>query len=150
MRRSSSLSPCRVFQTSTKDNVKKHTVLEKADTNRNPIVSTSRVSRRGILSKEAKAQSVSPVVQYYHMVRRWLSDLQGRRSSWASLASRGRNNNQYWEQSGRRTGGESERQPPLWTGICCPLQPWPSASRKTLIVKVCVCTCVCALPAKDT
>ncbi|KAM9441630.1 mitochondrial disaggregase-like [Salvelinus alpinus] len=59
MRRSSSLSPCRVFQTSTKDNVRKHTILEKADTNRNPIVSTSRVSRREILSKEAKAQSLS-------------------------------------------------------------------------------------------
>ncbi|CAB1349262.1 unnamed protein product, partial [Coregonus sp. 'balchen'] len=45
--------------------------------------------------------------EYHHLAPRWLSNLQGRRSSWASLASRGRNNNQYWEQSGGRTGGES-------------------------------------------
>ncbi|XP_029629603.1 caseinolytic peptidase B protein homolog [Salmo trutta] len=107
MRRSRSLSPCRVLQTSAKDAARNHIILEKADANRNPIVSTSRVSRRGILSEEAKGQRVSPAIQYHHLAPRWLSNLQDRRSSWASLASKGRNNNQYWEQSGGRTGGES-------------------------------------------
>ncbi|CDQ85660.1 unnamed protein product [Oncorhynchus mykiss] len=82
--------------------------------------------------------SSSPPIVWVHTVMPeflGFSDLQGPRSSWASLASRVRTNNQYWEQSGRRTGGESERQPPQWTGICCPLQPWPFASRKTLILK---------------
>nr|XP_029510492.1 caseinolytic peptidase B protein homolog [Oncorhynchus nerka] len=108
MRRSRSLSPCRVLQTSTKDAARNHIILDKADANRNPIVSTSRVSRRGILSEEAKGQSVSLAIQYHHLAPRWLSNLQGRRSSWASLASKGRNNNNlYWEQSGERTGGQS-------------------------------------------
>ncbi|XP_036817756.1 caseinolytic peptidase B protein homolog isoform X2 [Oncorhynchus mykiss] len=108
MRRSRSLSPCRVLQTSTKDAARNHLILDKADANRNPIVSTSRVSRRGILSEEAKGQSVSLAIQYHHLAPRWLSNLQGRRSSWASLASKGRNNNNlYWEQSGERTGGQS-------------------------------------------
>uniref|UniRef100_A0AAZ3PZX5 ClpB homolog, mitochondrial AAA ATPase chaperonin n=1 Tax=Oncorhynchus tshawytscha TaxID=74940 RepID=A0AAZ3PZX5_ONCTS len=108
MRRSRSLSPCRVLQTSTKDAARNHIILDKADANRNPIVSTSRVSRRGILSEEAKGQSVSLAIQYHHLAPRWLSNLQGRRSSWASLASKGRNNNiLYWEQSGGRTGGQS-------------------------------------------
>uniref|UniRef100_A0AAZ3RWE2 Uncharacterized protein n=1 Tax=Oncorhynchus tshawytscha TaxID=74940 RepID=A0AAZ3RWE2_ONCTS len=93
MRRSRSLSPCRVLQTSTKDAARNHIILDKADANRNPIVSTSRVSRRGILSEEAKGQSVSLAIQYHHLAPRWLSNLQGRRSSWASLASKGRNNN---------------------------------------------------------
>ncbi|XP_055751063.1 caseinolytic peptidase B protein homolog isoform X2 [Salvelinus fontinalis] len=108
MRRSRSLSPCRVLQTSTKDAARNRIILDKADANRNPIVSSSRVSRRGILSEEAKGQSVSLTIQYHHLAPRWLSNLQDRRSSWVSLASKGRNNNnQYWEQSGGRTGGES-------------------------------------------
>ncbi|XP_052319325.1 uncharacterized protein LOC127907568 [Oncorhynchus keta] len=108
MRRSRSLSPCRVLQTSTKDAARNHIIVDKADANRNPIVSTSRVSRRGILSEEAKGQSVSLAIQYHHLAPRWLSNLQGRRSSWASLASKGRNNNNlYWDQSGERTGGQS-------------------------------------------
>nr|XP_020481719.1 caseinolytic peptidase B protein homolog [Labrus bergylta] len=32
--------------------------------------------------------------------------LENRRSSWAALASRGRGNNQYWEESGQKGGGE--------------------------------------------
>uniref|UniRef100_A0A671VQH6 ClpB family mitochondrial disaggregase n=1 Tax=Sparus aurata TaxID=8175 RepID=A0A671VQH6_SPAAU len=35
-----------------------------------------------------------------------MSNLENRRSSWAALASRGRNNNQYWEESGQSGGGE--------------------------------------------
>ncbi|XP_034148359.1 caseinolytic peptidase B protein homolog isoform X1 [Esox lucius] len=107
MRRSRSLSPCRVFQTNTKDPARNHITLENAEVNRNPIVSTSRVSRRGILREDVKALSVSPAVQYHHLAPKWLSNLQDRRSSWASLASKGCNNNQYWEQSGEKTEGES-------------------------------------------
>ncbi|KAM3875578.1 mitochondrial disaggregase [Diretmus argenteus] len=112
MRRSRSLSPCsRVLQTSTGDAACQATRQTPAEANRNPIVSTSRVSRRGILAEEpAASASVKPTVQYHHLAPRWLSNLENRRSSWAALASRGRNNNQYWEESrqrgrGRDTGG---------------------------------------------
>ncbi|KAJ7995320.1 hypothetical protein DPEC_G00243330 [Dallia pectoralis] len=112
MRRSRSLSPCRVFQTTARDAARNRSILETAEANRNPVVSTSRVSsRRGILGEDANAcKSVSSAVQYHHVATRWLSNLEGRRSSWASLASKGCNNNnnshRYWDQSGERTGGE--------------------------------------------
>ncbi|XP_029964710.1 caseinolytic peptidase B protein homolog [Salarias fasciatus] len=107
-RRSRSLSPCsRVFQTSTGDAASKGIRETAAETGRNPIVSTSRVSRRGILAEETAAASVNPSVQYHHLAPRWLSNLENRRSSWAALASRGRNNNQYWEESGQHSGGEN-------------------------------------------
>lgn len=114
-RRSRSLSPCsRVLQTSANGGAC-HGVRETpAETNRNPIVSTSRVSRKGILSEENSGTSRNPSVQYHHLAPRWLSNLENRRSSWAALASRGRNNNQYWEESrdggeGRGAGGGSHR-----------------------------------------
>ncbi|XP_067103055.1 mitochondrial disaggregase [Osmerus mordax] len=106
MRRSRSLSPCRVLQTSTADPARSQSFLETPDANRNPIVSTSRVSRKGILSEEVKAPTVNPVVQYHQLTPRWLSNLEGRRNSWAALASRGRNTSQYWVESGQRTNGE--------------------------------------------
>ena len=106
MRRSRSLSPCRVLQTSTADPARSQSFLKTPDANRNPIVSTSRISRKGILSEEAKAPIVNPVVQYHQLTPRWLSNLEGRRNSWASLASRGRNTSQYWVESGERTNGE--------------------------------------------
>ncbi|XP_071372928.1 mitochondrial disaggregase [Centroberyx affinis] len=104
-RRSRSLSPCsRVLQTSTGDAACQG-IRETPETNRNPIISTSRVSRRGILAEETASASVNPAVQYHHLAPRWLSNLENRRSSWAALASRGRNNNQYWEESRQRSGG---------------------------------------------
>ncbi|PWA20262.1 hypothetical protein CCH79_00003715 [Gambusia affinis] len=104
-RRSRSLSPCgRVLQTSASE----ATGQCFRETNRNPIVSTSRVSRRGILSEETAVASVNPSVQYHHLAPRWLSNLENRRSSWAALASRGRQNNQYWEDS-RQSGGSENR-----------------------------------------
>lgn len=109
-RRSRSLSPCsRVLQTSATGGAG-HGIREtQAETNRNPLVSTSRVSRRGILAEEAASTCVKPAMQYHHLAPRWLSNLENRRSSWAALATRGRNNNQYWEESGRneRDGGKS-------------------------------------------
>ncbi|KAK5868509.1 hypothetical protein PBY51_009516 [Eleginops maclovinus] len=109
-RRSRSLSPCsRVLQTSANGAARQGTREKPAENNRNPIVSTSRISRRGILSEETAGTSVNPAVQYHHLAPRWLSNLENRRSSWASLANRGRNNNHYWEESGggegRGTGG---------------------------------------------
>ncbi|KAM7399348.1 hypothetical protein PAMP_018626 [Pampus punctatissimus] len=108
MRRSRSLSPCsRVLQTSSSDATCQGSRETAAENNRNPIVSTSRVSRRGILTEETTVTSVNPSVQYHHLAPRWLSNLENRRSSWAALASRGRNNNQYWEEeSGQSGGGE--------------------------------------------
>ncbi|XP_017279422.1 caseinolytic peptidase B protein homolog [Kryptolebias marmoratus] len=106
-RRSRSLSPCsRVLQTSAGGATRSQGVRETpaAETNRNPIVSTSRVSRRGILSEETSGSGANPSVQYHHLAPRWLSNLENRRSSWAALASRGRHNNQYWEESGRGEG----------------------------------------------
>ncbi|XP_069390734.1 mitochondrial disaggregase [Paralichthys olivaceus] len=103
-RRSRSLSPCsRVLQTSASGGACQGIRETPAESNRNPIVSTSRVSRRGILSEEPAASSVRPAVQYHHLAPGWVSNLENRRSSWAALASRGRNNSRYWEESG---GGE--------------------------------------------
>ncbi|XP_037533964.1 caseinolytic peptidase B protein homolog [Nematolebias whitei] len=106
-RRSRSLSPCsRVLQTSGA--TRSPSIRDSpAETNRHPVISTSRVSRRGILSEETSGSSVNPSVQYHHLAPRWLSNLENRRSSWAALASRGRNNNQYWEDGGR--GGAAGR-----------------------------------------
>ncbi|KAM9359456.1 mitochondrial disaggregase [Symphorus nematophorus] len=106
-RRSRSLSPCsRVLQTSANGATRQSIRETPSEANRNPIVSTSRVSRRGILAEETAGANVNPTVQYHHLAPRWLSNLENRRSSWAALASRGRNNNQYWEESGQGSGGE--------------------------------------------
>ncbi|XP_037631462.1 caseinolytic peptidase B protein homolog [Sebastes umbrosus] len=107
-RRSRSLSPCsRVLQT-TATQGNRETPAETI--NRNPIVSTSRVSRRGILAEDTAAVITSvvkqpSVQQYHHLATRWLSSLENRRNSWAALASRGRNTDRYWEE---RTGGGGE------------------------------------------
>lgn len=104
MRRSRSLSPCRALQTTGADSscsTGRQGMREALDANRNPLVSTSRVSRKGILSEEASSANVTPHVQYHHLATRWLNNLQGRRSSWAALASRGREHN-YWEGAGAR------------------------------------------------
>ncbi|KAL3057220.1 hypothetical protein OYC64_007656 [Pagothenia borchgrevinki] len=113
-RRSRSLSPCsRVLQTSASGAARQGTREKPAENNRNPILSTSRVSRRGILAEDTASTSVNPAVQYHHLAPRWLSNLENRRNSWASLAGRGRNNNHYWEESGggdgRGTGGGAGR-----------------------------------------
>ncbi|XP_033971045.1 caseinolytic peptidase B protein homolog [Trematomus bernacchii] len=113
-RRSRSLSPCsRVLQTSASGAVRQGTREKPAENNRNPILSTSRVSRRGILAEDTAGTSVNLAVQYHHLAPRWLSNLENRRNSWASLAGRGRNNNHYWEESGggegRGTGGGAGR-----------------------------------------
>ncbi|XP_031716509.1 caseinolytic peptidase B protein homolog [Anarrhichthys ocellatus] len=106
--RSRSLSPCRrVLQTSASGATCQG--VRETEINCNPIVSTSRVSRRGILAEETPGASVNPLVQYHHLAPRWLSSLQNRRGSWAALASRGRNNNQYWEESGQSGGGGEGR-----------------------------------------
>lgn len=108
-RRSRSLSPCsRVLQTSTGGANCQSIRESPAQNNRNPLVSTSRVSRRGILAEEAAGTSVNPSVQYHHLAPRWLSNLENRRNSWAALASRGRHNNRYWEESGRGEKGEGQ------------------------------------------
>ncbi|XP_056298101.1 caseinolytic peptidase B protein homolog [Pseudoliparis swirei] len=106
-RRSRSLSPCsRVLQTSACRGARE----TPAEVNRNPIVSTSRVSRRGILAAEESAAAipVNPSVQYHHIAPRWLSSLENRRGSWAALASRGRHSNQFWEESSGGGGGGSQ------------------------------------------
>lgn len=113
-RRSRSLSPCaRVLQTSANGAVWQGIRDTPTEANRNPVVSTSRVSRRGILVEETASTSVTPSVQYHHLAPRWLSNLENRRSSWAALASRGRKSNRYWEESSggedRETGGGASR-----------------------------------------
>jgi hypothetical protein len=156
IRRSRSLSPCsRVLQTSTSDR-KSQGLGKTTDANRNPIVSTSRVSRKGILAEEPKNANVNPVVQYHHIAPRWLSNLENRRGSWAALASSGRNNSQYWEQSGRDGGGQGQ-------GKSGGPNPYGLASAGVLsaaavafclkkdsdnkgmwqLYKLCVCVCVC-------
>lgn len=105
-RRSRSLSPCsRVLQTSSAGAGAHGGPL--TEPSRNPLVSTSRVSRKNLLSEpERLGSSVNPSLQYHHLAPRWLSHLENRRGSWAALASRGRNNNRYWDQSGGGGGGE--------------------------------------------
>lgn len=112
MRRSRSLSPCRALQTAAADSscsTGRQGLREAVDANRNPIISTSRVSRKGILSEETTSlANVTPQhMQYHHLATRWLNNLQGRRSSWAALASKGRENN-YWDgASGSRQSRSS-------------------------------------------
>lgn len=103
-RRSRSLSPCsRVLQTSPAGAAAHGSPV--AEPSRNPLLSTSRLSRKSLLSEpERLGSSVNPSVQYHHLAPRWLSNLENRRGSWAALASRGRNNNRYWEQSGGEGG----------------------------------------------
>lgn len=107
-RRSRSLSPCsRVLQTSPAGAAAHGSPA--AEPSRNPLLSTSRLSRKSLLSEpERLGSSVNPSVQYHHLAPRWLSNLENRRGSWAALASRGRNNNRYWEQSGGG-GGDGGR-----------------------------------------
>uniref|UniRef100_G3NY96 ClpB family mitochondrial disaggregase n=1 Tax=Gasterosteus aculeatus aculeatus TaxID=481459 RepID=G3NY96_GASAC len=105
-RRSRSLSPCsRVLQTSASGAACRGSRETPPELQRNPIVSTSRVSRRGILADESAGTSVKPLVQYHHLAPRWLSHLENRRGSWAALADRGRDNQRYWEESGWSGGG---------------------------------------------
>lgn len=114
-RRSRSLSPCsRVLKTNAGGAACQGVRETPAEANRNPIVSTSRVSRRGILAYETSGANVKPAMQYHHLAPRWLSNLENRRSSWAALASRGRNNNQYWEESG---GGRGTGEGPMRAGV---------------------------------
>ncbi|XP_035241261.1 caseinolytic peptidase B protein homolog [Anguilla anguilla] len=98
-RRARSLSPCRVLKTSSGDATRSQT-LHDLDLNRNPIVSTSRVSRKGILSEDAMPTNVSSHMQYRHLTARWITNLQGRRNSWNALAAGGRANN-YWDEEGK-------------------------------------------------
>ncbi|XP_061073512.1 mitochondrial disaggregase isoform X2 [Conger conger] len=102
-RRARSLSPCRVLKTSSGDATRSQT-LHDLELNRNPIVSTSRVSRKGILSEDAMPTNVSSHMQYRHLTARWITNLQGRRNSWNALAAGGRANN-YWEEESK--GGKS-------------------------------------------
>ncbi|KAJ8410854.1 hypothetical protein AAFF_G00188110 [Aldrovandia affinis] len=101
-RRARSLSPCRVLKTSSGDATRSQT-LHDLELNRNPIVSTSRVSRKGILSEDAKPTNVNSHMQYHNLTSRWIANLQGRRNSWNALAAGGRANN-YWDEEGK--GGE--------------------------------------------
>ncbi|XP_061924188.1 mitochondrial disaggregase [Entelurus aequoreus] len=109
IRRSRSLSPCsRVLQTSAGGSSCQAIREPTTDNNRNPVVSTSRVSRRGILADDTAANSGNQSVQYHHLAPRWLSNLENRRSSWAALASRGRHDKPCWEEGGQRDGDGGE------------------------------------------
>ncbi|XP_011606613.2 caseinolytic peptidase B protein homolog isoform X1 [Takifugu rubripes] len=98
VRRTRSLSPSnRVFQTNVNAATCQGIRNTQVDTHRNTVVSTSRDSKGGILDdKKANGNSF---VQYQKFTHRWLSNLDNRRRSWAALAVRGRNKNQYWEES---------------------------------------------------
>lgn len=100
VRRSRSLSPStRVFQTSVNAPTC-HGIREtQVDINRNTVVSTSCVSKRGIQDGKTACANVNSLVQYHHLAPKWLSKLENRRRSWAALASRGRSKNQYWDES---------------------------------------------------
>ncbi|XP_067363918.1 mitochondrial disaggregase isoform X2 [Channa argus] len=121
-RRSRSLSPCtRVLQTSASGTSCQGSSVTLAENNQNPIVSTSRVSRRGILAEEIASTGLTPSVQYHHLAPRWLSNMENRRRSWAALASRGRKNSRYWEESeegeGRGTTGGTSRAAVATAGV---------------------------------
>ncbi|XP_007247708.3 caseinolytic peptidase B protein homolog [Astyanax mexicanus] len=86
LRRSRSLSPCRVLHTSPGE--ASRICTRELETARGPA---------------AASVSVTPRVQYHQLANRWRASLQNRRSSWAALASAGRTN-KYWEEEG---GGKS-------------------------------------------
>lgn len=98
VRRTRSLSPSnRVFQIKVNAATCQGIRNTQVDTHRNTVVSTSRVSKRGIL--DDKTANGNSFMQYQKSTHRWLSNLDNRRRSWAALAVRGRNKNQYWEES---------------------------------------------------
>lgn len=98
VRSTRSLSPSnRVFQIKVNAATCQDIRNTQVDTNRNTVVSTSRVSKRGILNDTT--ENGKSFVQYQKFTHRWLSNLDNRRRSWAALAVRGRNKNQYWEES---------------------------------------------------
>lgn len=100
VRRSRSLSPStRVFQTGDNAPTCQGIREPQVDIHRNTVVSISRVSKRGILDDKVAGANVNSLVQYHHLAPKWLSNLDNRRRSWAALTSRGRNKNQYWEES---------------------------------------------------
>lgn len=96
VRRSRSLSPsARVFQSSV--DPCQDTGERPLDTHRNAVVSTSRVSKWGVLDQ--RTAGVNSSVQYLHLATRWLSNLHNRRRTWAAVAGRGRHNSGDWEDS---------------------------------------------------
>uniref|UniRef100_A0A4W4E9Z3 Mitochondrial disaggregase n=1 Tax=Electrophorus electricus TaxID=8005 RepID=A0A4W4E9Z3_ELEEL len=97
-----SLSPCRALQT-TKGEPARCQNIHELERGRNPIGSTSRVSRKCILSEEPCSTTVTPQLQYHQLASRWLTSLESRRNSWAALVSMGRTNS-YWEDAGSRSG----------------------------------------------
>lgn len=98
VRRTCSLSPSnRVFQIKVNAATYQGIRNTQVDTHRNTVVSTSRVSKRGIL--DDKTANGNSFVQYQKFTQRWLSNLDNRRRSWAALALRWRNKNRYWEES---------------------------------------------------
>lgn len=98
VRRTRSMSPSkRVFQTNVNAATCQSIRNTQVDTHRNTVMSTSRVSKREIL--DDKTSNGNSFVQYQKCTHRWLSNLDNRRRSWAALAVRERNNNQYWEES---------------------------------------------------
>lgn len=102
VRRSRSLSPStRVLHADVNAPTCQGIRETQVDLHRNTVVSTSRVSKRGILDDKTAGANVNSLVQYHHLALKWLSNLDNRRRSWAALASRGRNKNQYWEESHR-------------------------------------------------
>lgn len=99
VRRSRSLSPSnRVFQTSINAATYQGIRETQVDAHRNTVLSTTRVSKMGILDDKTAGANVNYLVQYHKVTHRWLSNLDNRRRSWAALI-RGRNKNQYWEES---------------------------------------------------
>lgn len=102
VRRSRSLSPStRVLHANVNAPTCQGIRETQVDLHRNAVVSTSRVSKRVILDDKTAGANVNSLVQYHHLALKWLSNLDNRRRSWAALASRGRNKNQYWEESHR-------------------------------------------------
>ncbi|KAG1944196.1 caseinolytic peptidase B protein homolog [Pimephales promelas] len=82
MRRSRSLSPCRALQTSHGEASRFRNLCE-LEPNRSPVLSGARASRKSVLSEDSH-------MQYHQLASRWRANLEGRRSSWASLTASAR------------------------------------------------------------
>lgn len=100
LRRSRSLSPCRVLHTSPGE--------------------ASRICTReleAVRGPAVAAVSVTPRVQYHQLANRWRASLENRRSSWAALASAGRTNKYWEEEGGGRNGSGASRGAAATAGV---------------------------------
>ncbi|XP_060744399.1 mitochondrial disaggregase [Tachysurus vachellii] len=109
MRRSRSLSPCRLLHTDPgQANVRRPNVDDlQASVRRNPGIFASCASRKCTLMREREEacnNTGNLHAQYRQLASRWRTSLESRRSSWAALVTAGHTGSYREERGGQNTG----------------------------------------------